>query len=36
MEQKDYQDLGLLKDDTKGNAAFIHDFVEICWVDPFN
>jgi len=35
MVEKDYLDLGLAKDDTAGNDAFIHNFVEICWIDPF-
>ena len=35
MLDKDYKDLGIEKDDTKGNDAFIHNFVEICWIDPF-
>ena len=36
MEKKDFNDLGILENAQADNKSFIHNFVEICWIDPFN
>lgn len=38
MSKKDLRDLGLdIKLKNASNAkVIIHEFIEVCWVDPFN